>query len=64
MSPLLGGRALRAEWTKLRSVPSTGWTVLALLVLTTATGALVAWDLMGDKPSRSLADSVPVAAGE
>jgi len=45
-------------------VPSTGWTVLALLVLTTATGALVAWDLMGDKPSRSLADSVPVAAGE
>ncbi len=53
MSPLLGGRALRAEWTKLRSVPSTGWTVLALLVLTTATGALVAWDLTPPECERS-----------
>ncbi len=46
MSHLLhAGRAFRAEWTKLRTVSSTGWTLLAVVVLTTAVGALVAWDL-------------------
>lgn len=39
------GRALQAEWTKLRTVPSTGWTLIALVVLTTALGALVTWDV-------------------
>ena len=39
------GRALRAEWTKLRTVPSTGWTLLAVVAVTMAVGALVSWDL-------------------
>lgn len=42
---MLIGRALRAEWTKLRTVPSTGWALLAAMVLTVAVGALVTWDL-------------------
>ncbi len=29
---MLVGRALRAEWTKLRTVPSTGWTLIAVVV--------------------------------
>jgi ABC-2 type transport system permease protein len=28
------GRVARAEWTKVRSVPSTAWSVLALIGLT------------------------------
>lgn len=32
--------SLRAEWTKLRTVPSTVWTVLALVVCTVGVGAL------------------------
>ena len=53
MAPVLAGRALRAEWTKLRTVPSTGWTLLALVVLTTAIGALVTWDLTPPDCERS-----------
>jgi ABC-2 type transport system permease protein len=53
MSPVSLGRAVRAEWTKLRTVPSTGWAVLALLVLTTAIGALVTWDLTPPDCERS-----------
>ncbi|TDB75034.1 ABC transporter permease [Actinomadura sp. KC216] len=34
-------RAVRAEWTKLRTVPSTGWLLLALAGLTAAVGAAV-----------------------
>jgi len=33
-------RALRAEWTKVRTVPSTGWLVVAAAVATVAVGAL------------------------
>jgi ABC-2 type transport system permease protein len=47
------GRALRAEWTKLRTVPSTGWTLLAVVVMTTAVGALVSWDLTPPNCERS-----------
>jgi len=38
--PLLG--AVRAEWTKLRTVPSTAWLVLVGVAATVALGALVA----------------------
>jgi ABC-2 type transport system permease protein len=34
-------RALHAEWTKLRSVPTTGWSVLALVAFTVALSAVV-----------------------
>jgi len=50
---LHAGRAFRAEWTKLRTVSSTGWTLLAVVVLTTAVGALVAWDLTPPNCDRS-----------
>jgi ABC-2 type transport system permease protein len=46
-------RALRAEWTKLRTVSSTGWTLLCLVLLTTAIGALVSWDLTPPRCERS-----------
>lgn len=32
--------ALHAEWTKLRTVPSTGWTAVAIIVATVAVGSL------------------------
>jgi ABC-2 type transport system permease protein len=47
------GRPLRAEWTKLRTVPSTGWTLLAIVVATTAIGALVTWGLTPPDCERS-----------
>jgi ABC-2 type transport system permease protein len=34
--------AVHAEWTKLRTVPSTGWLLLTLFVLTTGASALAA----------------------
>jgi len=34
--------ALRAEWTKLRTVPSTGWLLLAVLTVTVGVSALAA----------------------
>jgi ABC-2 type transport system permease protein len=46
-------RALRAEWTKLRTVQSTGWTLIAVVVMTTAVGALVSWDLTPPNCERS-----------
>ncbi len=39
---LLPARTLHAEWTKLRTAGSTGWLLLAVVVLTTAVGAAVA----------------------
>jgi ABC-2 type transport system permease protein len=33
------GEALRAEWTKLRTVPSTGWLLVVIVVLTVAVSA-------------------------
>jgi ABC-2 type transport system permease protein len=38
-------RVLRMEWTKLRTVPSTVWSLFALVALTVAVGALVLWSL-------------------
>lgn len=38
-------RAVRMEWTKLRTVPSTAWSLLALVVLAVTVGALVLWSL-------------------
>jgi ABC-2 type transport system permease protein len=38
-------RAVHMEWTKLRSVPSTPWSLLALVAMHAATGALVLWSL-------------------
>ncbi|WP_233526121.1 ABC transporter permease subunit [Actinomadura spongiicola] len=35
------GRAVRAEWTKLRTLPSTGWLLFALAGITVAVGAAV-----------------------
>ena len=45
-------RTLRAEWTKLRSVPSTTWLLLAAAVTTVAFGLLVcsAVDTAGASP--------------
>lgn len=50
---MLAARALRAEWTKLRTVPSTGWTLMAVVLSTTAIGALVTWDLTPPDCERS-----------
>ncbi|MFI7065432.1 ABC transporter permease [Kribbella sp. NPDC050124] len=50
---MVAWRALRAEWTKLRTVPSTGWTLLALVLSTAAIGALVTWDLEPPNCDRS-----------
>lgn len=38
-------RAVYAEWTKLRTAPSTVWTVGTMVVLTVLIGALVSWDV-------------------
>ncbi|RKS73460.1 ABC-2 type transport system permease protein [Actinomadura pelletieri DSM 43383] len=35
----MAGRAVLAEWTKLRTLPSTGWLLLALAAITVAVGA-------------------------
>ncbi|WP_406047353.1 ABC transporter permease [Kribbella sp. NBC_00889] len=50
---LLAGRALRAEWTKLRTMPATGWTLAAMVLSTAAIGALVTWDLTPPDCARS-----------
>ena len=39
-------RVTRAEWTKLWSVPSTAWSLLALVVVTTGIAALACWGTM------------------
>jgi ABC-2 type transport system permease protein len=39
-------RVLRAEWVKLWSVRSTGWSLLALVVVTTGIGVLAVWATM------------------
>jgi ABC-2 type transport system permease protein len=52
MSSLLARRTLRAEWAKLRSVPSTFWLLLAATAATIAFGLLVcsAVDTGGGRP--------------
>lgn len=42
-------RALHAEWTKLRTVPSTLWSALAVVVFTVAIGALATAGLSTDE---------------
>ena len=42
-----GGAAVRMEWTKLRTVPSTAWSLLALVTLMVAASALLLWTLGG-----------------
>lgn len=37
--------AVHAEWTKLRTVPSTGWLLLATVACTVAVGALTIWSV-------------------
>jgi len=39
-------RVARAEWTKLWSVPSTAWSLLALVVVTAGIGVLACWGTM------------------
>lgn len=46
-------RAFHAEWTKLRSVSSTAWILLGVVLMTSAIGALVSWDLTPPSCSRS-----------
>ena len=38
-------RAFRMEWTKLRTVPSTGWSLVALVGFGTALGAFALWSI-------------------
>jgi ABC-2 type transport system permease protein len=49
-------RAVRAEWTKLRTVPSTAWSLLALVALPVALGAVV-------MAGTDALDCVPAAGG-
>jgi ABC-2 type transport system permease protein len=46
--PMLLGRTLGAEWTKLRSVRSTYGSLLAAVVVTVGIGALAAWAITTD----------------
>jgi ABC-2 type transport system permease protein len=46
------GRVLRSEWTKLRSLPSTGWSLLAAVMLTVGFGALYALLRVARPPNR------------
>ena len=46
--PMLVGRTLGAEWTKLRSVRSTHGSLLAAVVVTVAIAALAAWAITTD----------------
>jgi ABC-2 type transport system permease protein len=50
-------RALHAEWTKLRTVPSTGWLLLALVASTVATSAMAVW-AAGDQPKDAVRTSL------
>src|SRR5262249_31191529 len=45
MTGNMTGNAVHMEWTKLRTVPSTAWSLLALVAVTVTVGALVLWSL-------------------
>jgi hypothetical protein len=49
-------RVMRAEWTKLFSVRSTGWTLLALVAATIGLGVLASWGTNHGWPQMSAAD--------
>ncbi len=59
-APLAGGtsfpRVVRSEWTKLRSLRSTWWTLLGLVAVTVGFSALVAWGTSNAYGSLSAAD--------
>jgi ABC-2 type transport system permease protein len=60
----MAGRVLLAEWTKLRTVRSTTWALLAVAVLTVGLSAFVCSALDTDAGARSDDDSVaPSVAG-
>jgi len=42
-----GGGAVRMEWTKLRTVPSTAWSLLSLVAVMVVAAALLLWTLGG-----------------
>ena len=60
--PRLLGRAVGAEWTKLRSVRSTYGSLLAAVVVTVAVAALAAWAVItDDQPSPATATQLAAA---
>jgi ABC-2 type transport system permease protein len=60
--PMLLGRALGAEWTKLRSVRSTHGSLLAAVVVTVAIAALAAWAVLtDDQPTPATATQLAAA---
>ncbi|WP_328771490.1 ABC transporter permease [Streptomyces sp. NBC_00286] len=54
------GGVLRSEWTKIRSLRSTVWTLVATVVLTIGTSALLAWAVSAHLEPSFLADVDPV----
>lgn len=57
--------AVRSEWTKLRSVRSTRWTILAYLTISLGLGALIMWGNASDQsnnPSRDF-DATGITLG-
>jgi ABC-2 type transport system permease protein len=49
-------RVMRSEWTKLTSVRSTGWTLLALVAATIGLGILASWGTNHSWPQMSVED--------
>jgi ABC-2 type transport system permease protein len=59
--------ALRAEWTKLRTLPSTGWLLLGAIVVTIGASAIVAavWHVnAGSRPDPTKVSLAGVQAGQ
>jgi ABC-type transport system involved in multi-copper enzyme maturation permease subunit len=51
-------RVLRSEWTKLTSLRSTVWTMLAAVVVTIGVGDLVCWATVTNWPPKNLEDQI------
>ncbi len=67
-SPWLGfGRLLRAEWTKIRSVPSTVWSLLTFVIVAVGFSTLIAtviahdWNAPGNHPNHAKLLTDPTA---
>jgi ABC-type transport system involved in multi-copper enzyme maturation permease subunit len=66
-SRLASGRLLRAEWTKIRSVQSTLWSLLAFVVVAVGFSTLIAfviahnWDSPGNHPNHARLVNDPTA---
>ena len=54
------GGTLRSEWTKIRSVRSTVWTLLATAVVTIGISTLFAWGTAGHMGADEVANFDPV----